>query len=471
MPARALRLALPLIAAAACDRRPLAAGAPGLGGSGGGGDGAAGQIEITFAPVNRDVDVLFMIDDSLGMGIEQRQLVGAFQSYLDALAPLAAPLPNLHLGIVSSSMGAGRETSIEVCPPGGDLGQLQTKPLGFTCTSGTLNEGEHFFANIDGVPNYTGTLANAFGCYARLGDGGCAFEHQFESVLRALGADGAPAPATNAGFLRPHALLQVVLFTDEDDCSAPPDSDLFDKSSMTPSDPLGPLSSYRCTEFGLLCGGDKPPRTPAGLMDLGACVSAEDGRLLRVADVVKALKSLKADPNDVYVAAIAGPKSPVEVDLVPSSVVGDTAMWPSLEPSCRAMLPDGMDIVADPAVRIAQWVTAFGDRGVFETICHDDGLGTALTAVGKQIGDALKPPCLPDGIDESTCKFVDHTLDSVGHVVATPLRACASSDDAGPCWFIDPGASLCAGAGRTVAFKRPGPPPTTALSTEATCTM
>ena len=76
-----------------------------------------------------------------------------------------------------------------------------------TCAKASLNAGQNFIINVNGMPNYTGDIADVFSCIAPLGDGGCGFEHQLESVLRALGADGAPPPAQNAGFLRPDAYL------------------------------------------------------------------------------------------------------------------------------------------------------------------------------------------------------------------------------------------------------------------------
>ena len=43
---------------------------------------------------------------------------------------------------------------------------------------------------------------------------------------------GQSPPLENAGFLRRNATLAIVLITNEDDCSAPPDSALFDSSSQ-----------------------------------------------------------------------------------------------------------------------------------------------------------------------------------------------------------------------------------------------
>jgi hypothetical protein len=111
------------------------------------------------------------------------------------------------------------------------------------------------------VKNYPGTIDDAFACIANVGTSGCGLEHQIASGATALGFRGT-VPATNVGFLRPDAFLAVVFITNEDDCSAPPDTPLFDiASGTTLASPFGPLGSFRCNEFGHLCGGVMPPRT------------------------------------------------------------------------------------------------------------------------------------------------------------------------------------------------------------------
>jgi hypothetical protein len=434
----------------------------------GGGAGAAGTTVITFDQViNRNVDVIFMVDDSSSMAPLQTKLTATFSSYVDVLKALPGGLPNIHLGVVSSSMGAGRNPSLDHCPQGGDQGIFHTKPLGFQCAKASLDAGQNFIINVNGQANYTGELADVFGCIALLGDGGCGFEHQLESVLRALGADGAPPPPENANFLRPDAFLQVVLLTDEDDCSAPPDSDLFDSSSMTLTDPLGPLQSYRCNEFGHLCGGKKPPRMPPGEVDLGTCVSAEDGRLLRVADIVKALKGLKADPRKVFVAALAANTTPYKVNVGPSQIKGDTSLWPFVEHSCIQTDPGGSQTYGDPAVRIKQWVDGFGGNGIFQSLCIPS-YTPALQAIAGQIGAALSgTPCFPATVDPSKCTLVEHAISSNGTVGDIPLPRCADSADPGPCWDVPTTSASCP-AGHGVAFRRPSGSPQ-AESTTATC--
>ena len=452
------------------------AGATGQGGAtagtgglaSGGGGGAADVLTINLV-TNRNLDVVFMVDDSAGMTALQSKLTQAIPAYFDALAALPGGLPNLHVGVVSSSMGAGRNPSIDHCPQGGDQGIFHTKPLGgAVCTKAILAPGQNFIINVNGQANYTGDIADMLSCIALLGDGGCGFEHQLESVLRALGADGAPAPPQNANFLRPDAFLQVVLLTDEDDCSAPPDSDLFDSSSMSLTDPLGPLQSYRCNEFGHLCGGKPPPRQPKGEVDLsGTCVSAEDGRLLRVADVVTALKRLKADPNKVLVAAITGPPNPYKVNVGPSQVKGDPSLWPYVEHSCVQTDSDQMTTSADPGVRMKQFIDAFGENGAFEDLCTDS-FAPLLRAIAGQIGQVMGAPCLPANIDPTKCVFVDTVYDPNGVISDVPLRRCMGVD-AGPCWDLGPSSDTCPSMALPVVFKRPTPP--APGSTTGTCSQ
>jgi hypothetical protein len=437
--------------------------------------------DLYAGAADSDLDILFMIDDSSSMTPLQGKLTANFPVFMDVLKSLPHGLPNVHIGVVSSSMGAGRNTSIEHCPQGGDRGVFHAAPVGATCAKGTLDAGQSFISHVNGQTNYAGDISDVFSCVAALGDGGCGFEHQFESVLRALGADGAPPPPENAGFLRPSAYLAVILITNEDDCSAPPDSALFDSSSQHVSDPLGPLQSYRCNEFGHLCGGKAPPRTPAGPTDLtGTCTSAEDGRLLRVADVVTALKRLKADPQKVLVAAIAGPADPYVVDRVPPGA-GDTTPWPSVDHSCTTKEPDGSVTYGDPSVRIGQWVSAFGRHGTFQTICAET-FEPALRAVASEIVNNVDPGCVAGqvldtagnlwtGATTPNCNVTDHVTNDQGNPIDSVLPACAPGAEKGPtaCWHLL--ATDACGGRPIVVFNRPGPAQPSGLTSTVSCAI
>ena len=140
------------------------------------------------------------------------------------------------------------------CTIFGDQGQFQAAPHG-DCTATGLDPGAMFISNSGGLANYTGQLSDVLTCIAALGSNGCGFEHQLASVARALGADGLPPPATNAGFLRDDAELAIILLSNEDDCSAPAGTTLYSLNGFQQSqeNPLGPIANYRCNQFGHLC--------------------------------------------------------------------------------------------------------------------------------------------------------------------------------------------------------------------------
>jgi hypothetical protein len=433
--------------------------------------------------VNRDLDIVFMVDNSNSMLPLQTKLAANFPTFMQVLKDLPGGLPNVHIGVVSSSMGAGPNTELQIngCKRGGDQGIFQSTPRGGpTCANAALNAGQTYIQNVNGVANYTGDIADVFSCIAKLGQDGCGLEHQFASVLRALGADGNPIPTQNEGFLRPNAYLAVVMITNEDDCSAPPDTDLFDTSSTKISDPLGPLDSYRCNEFGHLCNGLPPPRTMDADLT-GTCVSNENGKLLSVADTVAKLKGLKADPSKVLVAAIAGPPEPYIVKMVPSQSRENPELWPNILHSCTA----ANDVMSygDPSIRIAQWVQAFGRNGLFETICNDD-FKASLQQIAETIGKVIGSPCVNGAVlnkdgtrydaanadQRADCAVVDHTFNDQGNTINTVLANCRDNGNQAPCWELAAGSAMGCNGNFIMKFTRPADqPPSTELNSSVQC--
>jgi hypothetical protein len=345
---------------------PTGAGDGSIGGVGGA-DGDAGA----FVPV-RELDMLVVVDDSAETRLMQENLMRNFPTFISRLMDPPG-LPDLHVAVISTDMGAG-DGSIAGCDAtGGKNGIFQYQPRA-DCTSTGLAPGATFIADDGTNRNYTGNLVDVFGCIARLGESGCGFEHQLAAIARALGADGRPAPAENQGFLRPDAFLAILLLTNEDDCSAASGSNLYDTvMNTTLASYLGPPSNFRCNEFGHLCNGMKPPRlAPNGdvnaTVTLDGCVPAEDGVLIPVSEVTQQIRSLKPFPDQqIVVTAITGPASPYTVKWR-SPVVPDTGPWPMIAHSCTAS--DGS--FADPAVRITDFVHRFGNNGMLLPVCSDN---------------------------------------------------------------------------------------------------
>jgi len=363
------------LAATGCETRTLDVKTSGADGGGLGGSigigGAGGSGSGSFIPTAK-VDILFVIDDSSEMRLSQDNLMRNFPAILTRLMDPPG-LPDLHIAVISTDMGAG-DGSIAGCDmTGGKNGIFQYQPTG-GCTSSGLAPGATFIADDGTNRNYTGQLSDVFGCISQLGESGCGFEHQLAAITRALGADGSPPPAENQGFLRPDAFLVIVLLTNEDDCSAPAGSNLYDTANNTTlASQLGPPLNFRCNEFGHLCNGQKPPRlAPNGdanaTVTLDGCVPAEDGLLIPVADVMQQIRALKAFPDQqILVSAITGPTSPYTVKWRSPPTV-DTGPWPIIAHSCT-----GSDAsFADPAIRIADFVHRFGANGMLLPICSDN---------------------------------------------------------------------------------------------------
>ncbi len=271
--------------------------------------------------INRDIDILFVIDDSGSMEEEQASLNANFQRFINVLNNIEGGLPNVHIGVVSTNVGAGDNDG---CRNNGDNGALQNAPNG-VCDAPT-DKWIQDIANQDGSrnQNFAGAdLAATFSCIAELGTTGCGFEQPLESMRRALnGSNGA-----NNGFLRPDAFLAVIIISDEDDCSTE-DAEMFntDPALNRIDSSLGFLQSFRCFEFGIECN----PDTPRSLGPRVDCIPRENSQYMySVTEYANFLKGLKEDPGQIIVAGIIGNTEPVTVIL-------DNMDRPKLAPSCES---------------------------------------------------------------------------------------------------------------------------------------
>ena len=408
-------------------------------------------VAIVPAQVNRNVDILFDIEDSPGTSLGfLSNLRNNFPSFLDALT--RDGLPNIHLGVITSDLGTsaiedGPGLPIGTGPGGcsgtGKAGNLQTN--GTTLVSGNFIDDE---ANLDGarVTNYTGQLADAFAALASVGAAGCGFEQHLEAARRAL--DNNPA---NAGFLRPDASLAVIVVGDEDDCSAT-HSALFGDDTAT----FGPLQSFRCTRFGVTCddGGATPDAMNTPGPKSGCHDNTSSPYLPAVADYKAFLEGLKPDPRSVMVGAIVGDPAPVSVDLEPTPA-GGTAI-PHLVHSCSYVDSSGQRTDSDPAVRIAT-LAGMMDRGVVASECQQD-LSGPLVAMARQINSMTGSPCLVRDIAlPSDCVVTDD---------AGRVPACTKTGDT-DCYLLVTDSVMCP-FGQNLRLEHPGTPHGT---TVVSCTV
>src|SRR5512138_1410707 len=100
--------------------------------------------------INRDVDLLFLVDDSSSMRASQDNLRRNFPVLMNALENIPGGLPNVHIAVASSDMGAG-DGSIAGCDStGGKNGVFQYTARG-NCTATSLDPGATFISNVNGV--------------------------------------------------------------------------------------------------------------------------------------------------------------------------------------------------------------------------------------------------------------------------------------------------------------------------------
>jgi hypothetical protein len=463
-----LAIALPAILfCGSCARKPL--------------DGSSSPVDAGFGPfpepprVNTNLDILFMIDDSSSMTAMQQKLLAQLPTFMQTLQALPMGLPSIHVAVVSSDMGAPSDQGIAIgCDSTGQAGAFQIAPRG-TCVSNDFSvatDTSWISDNASGTEkNFSDAdpagIAKVFSCIALLGSSGCGFEHQLASIDRALGADNPDAygnaqpPSTNAGFVRDGAYLAIIMLTNEDDCSAPAGTSLYSLNggNQDLSNPLGPIANYRCNQFGHLCEDpngpnptmlEAPPLNPPSdatgpattpMLSLTNCRSndTESGMLTPVSKFISDIKALKRDPdNQILVAAIVGPTTPYTAEWLPVADP-DRELWPQVAHSCTSGNGDGS--FADPPVRIAQFVAAFGNNGVTASICDDD-YASSMKAIAARLGTLFNPRCVGGTIQTDTngnpdCEVINQVTTG-GATKNIVVASCADNGGSPPCWTLTP---------------------------------
>lgn len=446
---RLFLIALASLAASACISREIAEVPP-------------NQDKEQFHQIplsqNRDVDILFVVDNSVSMEREQQSLQTNFYRFIDKLESIEGGLPNVHIAVISTDLGDGGHG----CNTN-DNGRFQSSARTGCTVSPPAGS---FIVDVeqgdDRARNFPDdqSLADTFACIARLGTTGCGFEQPLESMRRALNGSN----PGNAGFLREDAYLAIIFITDEDDCSAE-NTDIF--RVATDDDPLGPRHSFRCWEHGVQCEPDDP-RT------LGAkenCIPRPDSQFMyEVDEFINFVHELKDDPNKIIVAGIMGKSSPV---VIQHDMNGDL----DLKKSCPDMPMDRHD-GAVPATRMEAFLAGF--RYNRQTSLCDSDLSGALQTVADLLAAVLGTPCLVGAlidtdastpgvqpncqVSEVTHPRADDQIEKVMPACDTPANPEASTNK--PCYVIRP-ADQCSeydtGLGVEVFRTEDNVPPDTVL--------
>lgn len=224
-----------------------------------------GQPDAQTTGSCEKMDILFVIDDSISMAQEQDNLTANFPGFIQVLDDYrtSADRPlDWRVGVITTGRTYKRflRTGGQDHANGmvtGDDGALRR---GCGLTQPWISRGDS-------------GAATTFSCVAKVGIGGPTDEMPLGTTVQALGdriSDG-----KNAGFLRPDALLAIVVLSDEDDCSTT-------GATFTTDANVPPAPNAACI-----------PGRPVELATLDSTLAFLDG--------------VKGDPGRWALAVIAGP--------------------------------------------------------------------------------------------------------------------------------------------------------------------
>jgi hypothetical protein len=200
------------------------------------------------------------------------------------------------------------------------------------------------------------------------------------------------------------------------------------------------LESFRCTQFGILAGGEPlPVASVGGYTDPQP--ANEMGKLFAV-DRYTALfgaGGVKKDPLQLMLVSIAAPPAPFSTLLAETNVDPKTPCGPyngttcsvQLEHSCSAS--GQTNYTGDPAVRIHAVVSAAANHDEGTSICadaYDSALDKVSTFIEKELGN----PCLGTAIDHPDTP--DCVIEETVNGVSSVLDWCGKADATHPCWQL-----------------------------------
>ncbi|MDC0667340.1 VWA domain-containing protein [Nannocystis sp. ncelm1] len=456
--------------------------------------------ETVNVQINKDVDILFVIDNSGSMADEQALLSKNFQAFIGVLEDPKVEA-NYRIGITTTDSGNPLCKGNQTTPEGGKLVlsscldrmalgdfTFNLDDYGYACsdycqlddtmltdrikpTETQYSDGEvaprRWIERIEGETNLPEdvTSVEAFQCFGPQGVSGCGMESHLESMYRALlQANRADSP-TNYGFLRDQAILSVVFITDELDCSYNSDfGEIFTTNKIFWADPEDPqATSAVCFNAGVKCEGAGPmyDRCVSANYGIDGSVDVPDDQavlqpLSKYVNFLQAIEDQKKESQadqEVLVALIAG--VPPGYERGDADIVYQDSDDPEFQNSfgigagCQLPNPNDPDKPqnAVPPVREREFAEAFqvgGERNLF-SICQDD-YSEALREIAKKLEEQIRPACMPQcvkDIDPST-PLLDPSC-----VLAQINTAEGTREELPPCeesggkWVVPDGATAC----------------------------
>ncbi|MEZ4381626.1 MAG: VWA domain-containing protein [Nannocystaceae bacterium] len=403
--------------------------------------------------VNKDVDIIFVIDDSGSMAEEQALLSENFSAFINVLEAEDVQA-NYRLAITTTDAGNPRCQKATTTPPNGNF-ELSScvdrvgqgaftfegvdPPLdaSYTCLdycsltdaeltirpTSTEKDGQDkarpWLQNIEGETNLPDGISTveAFQCFGPQGVAGCGFESHLESMYKAL-SRAETEGEDNYGFLRDQAILSVVFVTDEADCSYNTAHEaVFTTEKALWNDPNDPIpTSAVCWRAGVECDGEICNSTNVdiggnkGVSDADAVLHPLSRYTDRLQGIEEEKKKLDAGA-EVLVAVIGGVPpdysgDPTEIPYEQSGLDPDFLTDFGTDPGCESAVGGQ----AVPPVRLREFAEAFqvGEDTNLFSICNPD-YSPALKAIADKIRDQIKPACMRDCVADAngTTPYLD----------------------------------------------------------------
>ncbi len=463
-----------------------------------------GEDTVDVTP-RREVDILFVIDNSGSMGEEQAILSANFERFVDKLDVAGA---NYRLAVTTTDVGNGiycndstpedgafvlstchdraqsftndaleLDKFVEACETHcpADFAGAGTVPSQTALTGDELAARpwiEHFGNGVTNLADMT--PAQAFQCFGPQGIDGCGYnESPLQAMYRALERSQDPNDPAY-GFVREDALLAVVFITDENDCSVADHAiDIFHPNgdrAFWEDKTLGGPTSAVCWNAGV----------SADCFENGNCVSqdyAADGTptddpseaaLTSLAQYKDALRLLKGkdEQGDIFVSLIAGVPEAYPDQAIPYSPADNEIDQLNFGVGFGCESEDGGKAV--PPVRMKEFADEFakGETTNIFSICADD-YSPALTALADgliaEIVPACMPACVADIDPETEGMQVECTVtEIIGETDRINLPTCERDGDGwatpaeGACFFVktdDQLSEACAEAGQNLEFE------------------
>jgi hypothetical protein len=420
--------------------------APALEGQDAGGGGTDGNWEVGESQnvqefviqhsSTRELDLIFVLDNSSGTDPFRQKLQQQFPRLIEALRDSTSnpPLPDLRIAIVTSDVGTGASG---LCKPAyGDQGKFQM-PNAEKCG---VSPGATFLEYKNGKNlNFASgqDIAQIFGCLATgVSSEGCNLEQPLQALNFSMFLIDPETKQTQAQeFIRRNATLGIVVLANEDDCSMPVDSLLAEESSIAATE----FYSLRCATRGHQCGDSNMvyPTTAPFEADFYTCKAREDtcppgetGRnptscsplesVKGLADKLKSVKTISIDgqvTTDIQKFLVAGligwprkdqTSATYKIDLAPAFVNNSKGYLFDYWPVCYDPdhpLPENLS--DDNDVSIAHAWGAYGglrikafldefpkDSALTFSICERD-YSEAMGNIGQALAHKLSNVCVP----------------------------------------------------------------------------